>query len=645
MANKSAVLSVKIVGDSKNLQSALRRASKAVNDEMGKISNAQARLSNATNSALRFAASFTKVGLLSSGLLVASANAATLAGSLLSVAGILPVLPGLLGGFAVGAAVTGMALADIGTVLEDLKPAFSNLQDSVSAKFWEQAAAPIRDLVNTTLPALEAGMNDTAVATGSFFAGLAGSLQNALTPSVMSYLFAPLIDSINIAKGAIDPLVQAFVSLGVIGGQYLPQLAGWFVRISTNFNDFVQTADSNGSLTTWIDNGIFAFQELGRIIGGVGSILGGIFSAAQAAGGSTLTSLADGLARIGEIVNGPAFQGALTTLFTSASTAIANLSTGLAPLGDAFVQLAPVLGTVLETVGTLAGTALTTLAAMITQNQPLIDNLKSGFELLGAAIVVVGTFISEHVTLFTTLAIVIGTVAAAISIATTATAIFNAVMAINPIAIIVLAVIALIAGIIYLATQTTFFQGVWQAMTSAASAAWSAFTSFVSSVWSAVVSGVLSAVESVRSGFDSAVSTIRSVWDAGFNAMRDLAQGAIDTVVGAIDNITGAVQTAIGFVQNLFSLDGMPGWLSSVLGMGGTGFEINGALTPVPGQMGLGTTGGMSLMTIAGGNTSRTTVVHKTVNVTFTGMVTDKVGTAREIRKLLADESLLVGGR
>lgn len=643
MANKSAVLSVKIVGDSKNLQSALRRASKSVNDEMGKISNAQAKLSKATNAALRFASSFTKVGMLSSGLLVASANTATLAGSLLSVAGILPVLPGLLGGFAMGAAVTGMALADMGTVLEDLKPAFTNLQDSVSAKFWEQAAQPIRDLVNTTLPALESGMNATAVATGSFFAGLAGSLQNALTPSVMDSLFAPLVDSINIAKEAIDPLVQAFVSLGVVGGQYLPQLAGWFVRISTTFNEFIQGAAADGTLTTWINNGIFAFQELGRIIGGVGSILGGIFSAAQAAGGSTLTSLADGLARIGEIVNAPAFQGALTTLFTSASTAVANLSTGLAPLGDAFVQLAPLLGTILETVGTLAGTALVTLSAMITQNQPLIDNLKTGFEMLGNAIVVVGTFIAEHSTLFTTLAVVIGVVAAAITIASTAMAIFNAVMALNPITIIVLAVIALIAAIVFLATQTTFFQDTWATMTNAASVAWEAFTTWVQNLWDTAVNAVMVAVDTLRSRFDSVISTVRGVWDDGFNFMRDLAQGAIDTVTGAIDGISTAVQSAINWVRDLFSMDGMPGWLSGVLGMGGTGFEINGALTPVPGQMGIGTTGGMSLMTIAGGNTTRTTVVNKTVNVTFSGMVTDRVGTAREIRKLLADEAALVG--
>lgn len=643
MANKSAILSVKIVGDSRNLQGALRRASKSVNDEMNKISNAQKRLSNATSAVLRFASSFTKVGLLSAGLLVASANAATLTAGLVSIAGILPVLPGLLAGFAVGAGVAFLALKDIGTVLADLGPAFTSLQDQISAKFWARAEGPIRSLVTKTLPALRTGLTTTASALGGFFAELAGQLESKLTP-VLGYLFKPLNESIDIAKGALGDLVEAFVTLGAVGGQYLPALATWFVNISDRFNEFIQIADSNGSLTTWIDNGLFAFQELGRVIGGVGSILNGIFTAAQAAGGATLTALADGLGRVAAVVNGPAFQGGLTTLFIGAKDALANLSVALAPLGDLFVTLAPVLATVLATLGTLAGTVLVTLASVIAQNQPLIQNLLTAFQTLGIVFQVVGTLISQNAELFTALMISVGVLVAAISIATTVTGIFNAVLAINPIAIVVIAVAALVAGIIYLATQTTFFQDTWQTMTSAVSSAWQAFASFVGPIFTAAISIITSAVDSFLGMFGTSIADMRSTWDAGFAFMRSVGTAAIDAITGAFNSVVGAVQNAISWVRNLFNMGGMPGWLKGVLGLGGTGFNITGAFTPVPGQQGIGATGGAPMISMfAGATTGRTTVINNHVTVEFKGVVTDRVGTAREIKRLLADESALVG--
>lgn len=553
MANKSAVLAVKIVGDSRNLQSALRRASSSVASEMARISNAQKRIASVTNGLLRMATGFTKVGLLSAALLVASSNLAVLTGGLLSVVGILPVLPGLLAGFAVGALVTGLALKDIGTVLADLGPAFTNLQDSISAKFWDQAAQPIRDLVNTTLPSLKDGLDATATATGSFFAELAGSLQHFLTPSVVGGLFTPLIESINIAKGALSPLVEAFITLGAVGGQYLPALAGWFVDLSGKFNTFIQGAASDGTLKGWIDGAISTFKTLGSIIGSVGGILGGIFTAAKAAGGSTLEALAGGLQRISDVVNGPVFQGVLTNLFKSAHTAMSNLFSALGPVSDAFVTLAPILGTILETVGTLAGTALSTLANVLMANAPLIEQIRVGLEGLGSIIVLVGSFISQHAQAFTALAIVIGTLVAVIKIATVVTGIFNAVMAINPIAIIIIAVAALVAGIIYLATQTTFFQDVWAAMTRYVNTAITNVTTGFKTAWNAAVDFVTGVVRNVGKFIRDVVQNIRNAWNVAFNFIRNIVTSVIANVQQRIGEVRSFIGTALSAVQGIWN--------------------------------------------------------------------------------------------
>jgi TP901 family phage tail tape measure protein len=62
------------------------------------------------------------------------------------------------------------------------------------------------------------------------------------------------------------------------------------------------------------------------------------------------------------------------------------------------------------------------------------------------------------------LAIVLGIVAVAIWLVVAATTAFNAVMAVNPVTWIVLAIVALVAALVYVATKTKFFQTVWAAV-------------------------------------------------------------------------------------------------------------------------------------------------------------------------------------
>ena len=63
-------------------------------------------------------------------------------------------------------------------------------------------------------------------------------------------------------------------------------------------------------------------------------------------------------------------------------------------------------------------------------------------------------------------------------------ALLNVVMAANPIGLLVIAIAALVAGIIYVATQTTFFQDTWKVMTDAIGEAWRW-------VWNSIIAPVI----------------------------------------------------------------------------------------------------------------------------------------------------------
>jgi phage-related protein len=161
----------------------------------------------------------------------------------------------------------------------------------------------------------------------------------------------------------------------------------------------------------------------------------------------------------------------------------------------------------------------------------------------------VAKWVQENSGLVTTLAVVIGALAGAILVLNGVMLVMNIIAALNPWVILAVAVVALIGVIVWLATQTTFFQDVWQAVASFATSVWQAFTSFVGSAWNAVVSFVTGLAKNVGNFFGSVISGIQNAWNAGFNFIRSVVSGAINFVISIVNNVrntAAAVANAVG---------------------------------------------------------------------------------------------------
>ena len=176
----------------------------------------------------------------------------------------------------------------------------------------------------------------------------------------------------------------------------------------------------------------------------------------------------------------------------------------------------------------------------------------------------------------------------AVKIATTVTTlmsiaqgVLNAVMNLNVFTLVALAVAALIAGIVYLATQTTFFQDIWGAMTAFVSQAWEGF----SAVFIAVMEGIrdffvtigknLSESWEKTTGFlgklwKSFIGFITGIWDGfkeGFDKAVNGFQSIFETVFGAIGNFFGGVINGyINAFESFFNfvIDGANGLISAL---------------------------------------------------------------------------------
>lgn len=294
--------------------------------------------------------------------LAGASNLLALTYSLAQIGPAALALPGILGGLTLGIGTMVAALRDFHTIFPDVKKSLSEMQDSISENFWARARAPMREMIDTLLPQLAAGLNATASSLGTFFADLTSSLTETFS-GALAGMFDDLAASIEIAATGTDAYAGVIRTLGEVGAGYLPRLAQWFVDISTSFDNFLSQAAADGRLQQWIDNGIFQLGELGRVVSGFWGVFSGLARGAIQAGGSTLTILADTLQRMSDTVNSADFQTRLVNVLEAAHLAMSNISAVSGPAVNlAFKVLADTAAHLLPIVGEAIGGLLTLIA-------------------------------------------------------------------------------------------------------------------------------------------------------------------------------------------------------------------------------------------------------------------------------------------
>lgn len=228
----------------------------------------------------------------------------------------------------------------------------------------------------------------------------------------------------------------------------------------------------------------------------------------------------------------------------------------------------------------------------------IISDLSNG--IVGAINVLVKAleFIGKHAEVFKALAIGIGIAVAAfktlsiitnvvnviknfntaISAGKGVVAAFNVVMGANPFVLIIGAVVALTAGLIYFFTQTetgrqilstfftwlkaawtdisAFFTGVWtgiqQTFTSVVTAigawltnAWTTITGTISSVWNGISSFFSGLWVGIQNIFSTTISGISSIVSAGFTAVASIISGVWNGISSFFSSIWGAITSVV----------------------------------------------------------------------------------------------------
>jgi tape measure domain-containing protein len=370
------------------------------------------------------------------------------------------------------------------------------------------------------------------------------------------------------------------------------------------------------------------------------------------------------------------FKPAVTGGINAAATAVTNLAqTGTQGLQTFFTQVKDTgaftsLQTAAQSVGTGLQSLWTGIMAVVnamTGGQPagtsfgnVLNTVATAAQTVGGWLKTAGNWISQNLDLVTPLVAAVGGAVAAVTAVTTAMriaavaqALLNAVMAANPIMLVITLIAALVAGLTYFFTCTNTGKAVWASFTSYLSSCVQGIIGFFSGLGSTIVNIFNSAANGARNAWNGVVGWFRGLpgsiagffGNAGsilYNAGASIISGFLNGLKSMWSNVTGwisgigdwikAHKGPISYDRRLLIPAGQAIMTGFAQGLN-TGFDshVETAIARANRRL-----AAMPLNLSAQGNTATPAVVN-TWNVEINGEVIDKDGTAKAIRRLLAD--------
>ena len=370
------------------------------------------------------------------------------------------------------------------------------------------------------------------------------------------------------------------------------------------------------------------------------------------------------------------FKPAVTGGINAAATAVTNLAqTGTQGLQTFFTQVKDTGAfTALQTAAQSVGGGLQSLwdgimnvVNAMTGGQPagvafgnMLNAVATAAQMVGGWLKTAGNWISQNLDLVTPLVAAVGGAVAVVTAVTTAMqlaaaaqALLNAVMAANPIMLVITLIAALVAGLTYFFACTNTGRSVWASFTSYLSSCVQGIIGFFSGLGSTIVNIFNSAANGARNAWNGVVGWFRGLpgsiagcfGNAGsilVNAGASIINGFWDGLKSAWSNVTGwisgigdwikAHKGPISYDRRLLIPAGQAIMTGFAQGLN-NGFDSHVETTISRANRRLAA---MPLNLSAQGNTATPAVVN-TWNVEINGEVIDKDGTAKAIRRLLAD--------
>lgn len=523
-------------------------------------------------------------------------------------------------------------------VIPELKAVQRGMQDA----FFSGGVAPVRQITNAVkamspeLNAVSKSLGETARSTISWVTSGDG-INN------LKSILGGVNDFLQRVKGSLGPVIAAFIALAAQTSIYGDLVGGKLANVLASLADWLSRID----VTEVFAKAAPIIESLGSFLGdlvGIASQLFGLFATDGANAAGILAELAS---KLNEFLKSAAGQAALSAL-GDAMQAIAGAGGQiflalLQALAPAIVALAPGVTTLATQIASVLVPAINALAPVLAGLAGFLSQNMSWLGPLAGVVVAAAAAYKVYAAAATAVAAVQGILASAMlastlgwirntaalvahRIALVASAVamgvvrvatlawtavqwlLNAALTANPIGLVIVAIAALVAGIIYAYQHSETFRNIvqavwgaikvaiaatvnwitgtvwpslqraWQQIASGAQTLWgwikavwigiktsiqvqlAIVTAVVRAVWSGITAYIRGQINLVRTVISTVVNAIRAIWTAWLNATRAVArtvwsaivsfiQGQINKVRSVIARISAVVQ----IVRNAFS--------------------------------------------------------------------------------------------
>lgn len=193
---------------------------------------------------------------------------------------------------------------------------------------------------------------------------------------------------------------------------------------------------------------------------------------------------------------------------------------------------------VFTTIGTVIGNIVTVIANVITYISNLVTailSINGARDVITALAVGIGgiAIAFKVVTAAITLGqAIFSTFTTIINVAKTAMLAFNVALSANPISLLVIAITAVTAALVYFFTQTQTGQSIWQGFMTYLSSAWTAMSSFLIGIWNTLGSVFSTIWQALVPVIQNLVSMLQSIWTGYVTAATTVWNGLVSIASG-----------------------------------------------------------------------------------------------------------------
>lgn len=433
-------------------------------------------------------------------------------------------LKGQLGGVAVAGLAVTAAVAGAGAAIFAMGMGRATAIENAQAKmkglgFTAEEVTGIMDNALTAVKGTAYGLDEAATLAATAVAagikpgeGLARQLSLVTNAAAAS----------GVSMGEMGDIMRKVWTAGAVSTDQLDQLAGRGIPIWTDLAEAYGV--SGDELRAMVNDGKVDMEGFTSVLeGSVGAV-------AKEMGGTFTGSAANAKAAISRL--GAVAAAELLPYLTKAAEKVIELA-------DRFSKD---FGPQIKAVAALIGEKL--VIAM----EWLVDAIDKTLDFLGKAY----QFYKDNADIINTYAVMIGTLIAAYKIWTAVTkamaiaqAILNVVLTANPIGIIIVAIAAVVAALIYFFTQTETGRMVWSTFIDWLVIAWTAVSEFFVSLWETISTSVMTAWNAISEFFVNLWTTISDIFTNTWNSI-------VDFLTPIFEFIGNMISTNVTIWRNIF---------------------------------------------------------------------------------------------